>query len=142
MCMCISLSLYIYIYICMYVCMYVCIYIYIYIYIDTGISWRKSPRRGSRPQNLSEGALSIDRSEKGEVLLRGLGTLRYSVPPYASMQWQPGDLIIRTNKWLPGAAFLGAPPISLIIPQFPSQEFSKSRCRRWDLFRRIDVTQA
>ena len=35
MCVCISLSLYIYIYTCMYVCMYVCMYIYIYIYIYT-----------------------------------------------------------------------------------------------------------
>ena len=28
---------------------------------------------------------------KGEVLLRGMGTLRYSSPPNASVQWQPGD---------------------------------------------------
>ena len=52
-------------------------------------------------------------SEKGEVLLRGVGTLRYLSPADASAQWQPDGLTIRTNKWLLGAGFLGAPPISL-----------------------------
>ena len=54
------------------------------------------------------------KSEKGKVLPRGLGgTLRYSFPPNASVQWQPGDLAIHTEKWFLGAGFLGAPPISL-----------------------------
>ena len=52
-------------------------------------------------------------SEKGEVLLRGVCTLRYSVPQSASVQWQPDGSTIRTNKWFLGAGFLGAPPISL-----------------------------
>ena len=52
-------------------------------------------------------------SEKEEVLLRGVGTLRYYFPPNASVQWQPGDLTIHTNKWFLGAGFLGAPPIFL-----------------------------
>ena len=51
--------------------------------------------------------------EKGEVLLRGVGILRYDFPPNASVQWQPGDLTIHTKKSFPGAGFLGAPPISL-----------------------------
>ena len=49
-------------------------------------------------------------SEKGEVLLRGVGTLRYSFPPNASAQWQPGDLATYTKRWFLGAGFLGAPP--------------------------------
>ena len=32
-----------------------------------------------------------------------------------SVQWQPDDLSIRTNKWFLGARFLGAHPISLMI---------------------------
>ena len=52
-------------------------------------------------------------SEKGEVLLRGVGTLRCYFPPSASVQWQPGDLTIHTKKCFLGAGFLGAPPISL-----------------------------
>ena len=55
-------------------------------------------------------------SEKGEVLLRGVGTLRYDFQPNASVQWQPGDLTIHTNKWFLGAGFLGAPPISFRKP--------------------------
>ena len=51
--------------------------------------------------------------EKGEVPLRGLGTPRCSFLPNASVQWPPGDLTIHTKKWLLGAGFLGAPPISL-----------------------------
>ena len=54
-------------------------------------------------------------SEKGEVLLRGVGTLRYVFPPNASLQWQPGGLTILTKQWFLGAGFLGAPPISLIM---------------------------
>ena len=63
----------------------------------------------------------IYRSEKGEVLLRGVGTLRSifwsSVKTLLvkcpSVQWQPDDLTIHTNKCFLGARFLGAPPISL-----------------------------
>ena len=54
-------------------------------------------------------------SEKGEVLLRGFGTLRCVVLPNASVQWQPGDLTIHTDKRFLGAGFLGAPPISLQV---------------------------
>ena len=52
-------------------------------------------------------------SEKGEVLLRGVGTLRYFVSANASVQWQPNGLTIHAKKWFLGAGFLGAPPISL-----------------------------
>ena len=55
-----------------------------------------------------------DGEVKGEVLLRGVGTLRYLFPPNASVQWQPDGLIIHANKWFLGAGFLGAPPISLM----------------------------
>ena len=86
--------IYIYIYIC--ICIYrercVCIYIYIYIHIVM--------------------------SEKGEVLLRGVGTLRYIFPPDASVQWQPDGLKIPTKKWFLAAGFLGAPPISLTYPSW------------------------
>ena len=51
------------------------------------------------------------RSENGEVLLRGVGTLRFLYPPSASVQWQLHGLTIRTEKWFRGAGFLGAPPI-------------------------------
>ena len=54
------------------------------------------------------------RSEKGEVLLRGVGAQRHFFPPNASVQWQPDGLTIQTQKWFPGAGFLGAPPISLV----------------------------
>ena len=53
-------------------------------------------------------------SEKGEVLLRGVGTLQYLCPPNASAQWQPDGLTIHAKEWFPGAGFLGAPSISLI----------------------------
>ena len=43
-----------------------------------------------RPQQVAQGPGA--RSERGEVLLRGVGTLRYYFPPNASAQWQPGDL--------------------------------------------------
>ena len=52
-------------------------------------------------------------SEKGEVLLRGVGTLRYFFLPNSSLQWQPDGLAIPIKKLLLGAGFLGAPPISL-----------------------------
>ena len=67
-------------------------------------------------------------SEKGEVLLRGVGTLRYSfykssvktlLVKCPSVQWQPDGLTIHTKKWFLGAGFLGAPPISLIIARRP-----------------------
>ena len=52
-------------------------------------------------------------SMRGEVLLRGVGTLRYVVSiEYASVQWQPVGLTIHTKKWFLGARFLGAPPIN------------------------------
>ena len=37
-------------------------------------------------------------SETGEVLLRGIGTLRYLFPPNASVQWQPDGLTIHTKS--------------------------------------------
>ena len=38
-------------------------------------------------------------SEKGEVLIRGVGPLQYFSPPNASVQWQPDGLTVRTKKW-------------------------------------------
>ena len=70
---------------------------------------RRRPRR--RSQVRRRGQLP---SEKGKLLLRGVGTLRYLFPPNASVQWQPDVLTIHTNKWFLGAGFLGAPPISLM----------------------------
>ena len=58
-------------------------------------------------------AVSFRHSEKGEMLLRGVGALRCFFPPNASVQWQPDGLTIHTRKWFLGAGFLGAPPISL-----------------------------
>ena len=55
-------------------------------------------------------------AEKGEVFLRGVGTLRHFAPPKASVHWQPDGLTIQTKRWLPRAGFLGAPPISPIPP--------------------------
>ena len=46
------------------------------------------------------------------MLLRGVGTTRYSFLPDASVQWQPDGLTIHSKKRFPGAGFLGAPPIS------------------------------
>ena len=57
-------------------------------------------------------------SEKGEVLLRGVGTPRYVFPPDASVQWQPTGLTIHTQKGFPGAGFLGAPPFFLTSRSF------------------------
>ena len=39
---------------------------------------------------------------KGKVLLRGVGTLRYSFPPNASVQWQPDGLTIHARRWFLG----------------------------------------
>ena len=50
-------------------------------------------------------------SEKGEVLLRVVGTLRHVFPLDGSVQWQPDGLTV-TKKWLLGAGFLGAPHIT------------------------------
>ena len=59
-------------------------------------------------------------SEKGKVLLRGVGTLRYVLilsdnlfVKYPCVQWQPDGLTIHTKKWFLGVGYLGAPPISL-----------------------------
>ena len=52
-------------------------------------------------------------NSSNNVLLRGVGTLRDSFPPNASVQRQPGDLTIHTKKRFLRAGFLGAPPISL-----------------------------
>ena len=49
------------------------------------------------------------RSEKGEVLLRGVGTLRYLFLPNASVQWQPDGLVIPRSR-IPRST----PPISLM----------------------------
>ena len=45
-------------------------------------------------------------SEKGEVLLRGVGTLQHIFPQSASVQWQPNGLTIHAKKWFLGAGFL------------------------------------
>ena len=74
-----------------------------------------------REQSRAGGAIDALRgdpcllSEKGEGLLRGVGTLRYLFPPHASVQWQPDGLTIHTKEWFLGARFLGAPPISLTL---------------------------
>ena len=74
-----------YVYVCIYIYIYICTYTYIYIYIYI---------------------------IKGEVLRRGVSTLRYVCPTNASVQWQPGGLTVRAKKWFLGAGFLGAPPIN------------------------------
>ena len=55
------------------------------------------------------------------MLLSGVGTLRYALilsetllVKCPSVQWKPDGLTIHTRKWLLGAGFLGAPPISLV----------------------------
>ena len=70
---------------------------------------RPASPSASRPESQA----SCSGSEKGEVLLRGVGTLPYFSPPDASVPWQPDGLTIHTKKWFPGTGFLGAPPISL-----------------------------
>ena len=70
-------------------------------------------RRGLAAGNRLDIA-ALEELEKGEVLLRGVGTLRYYFPPNASsVQLQPCDLTIHTKKWFLGAGFLGAASISL-----------------------------
>ena len=81
----------------------ICMYVYIYIYIHI--------------RNKANDHFLL--SEKGEVLLRGVGTLRYLFHPMPSALRQPGGFAIHAKKWFLGAGFLGAPPISL-----------KSRTRR------------
>ena len=90
-------------------------YIYIYIYTYTHQNHKSQE---SRPSTTGQRCTSLcppggSHSEKGEVLLRGVGTLQYFSPPDASVQWQPDDLAIPTNMWLLGAGSLGAPPVSL-----------------------------
>ena len=61
-------------------------------------------------------------SENGEVLLRGVGTPQQSLilsDKCPSVQWQQDGLTIHTNKWFPGAGFLGAPPVSLAVSRHP-----------------------
>ena len=66
--------------------------------------------------NIIDGWVSGQQARRPEVLLRGVGTLRYFFPPSASVQYQPDGLTIHTKKGLLGAGFLGAPPISLTLP--------------------------
>ena len=78
--------------------MYVYItYIYIYICRPGARSGCSRPGeaagRGFAPQ-----ATFFPGPEKGEVLLRGVGTLRCLFPPNASAQWQPDGLAIPTLK--------------------------------------------
>ena len=39
----------------------------------------------------------------------------HAFSPNASVQWQPDVLTSRIEKWLLGAGFLGAPPVSLTV---------------------------
>ena len=61
-----------------------------------------------RPSGAGLRMRRVQSSEKGEVLLRGVGTLRYVFPPNASVQWQPDGLTIHTKKWFLGARLLRA----------------------------------
>ena len=82
--------------------MHTCVYIYIYIYTYTYTTYDAII------------TIIIKRdSGKGEVLLKGVGTLRYVFPPDASVQWQPDGLTIHAKQQFLGAGFLGASPISL-----------------------------
>ena len=119
------MRVYIYIYIYLYAYMYMYIHIYIYIYTHIYINYTLCIcicmymymyMYAARPDFVRAEVLPrpLDqRSEKGEVLLRGVGTLRSSFPPNASVQWQPDGWKIDANKWFLGAGFLRAPPISL-----------------------------
>ena len=62
-------------------------------------------RRGRGGRETGSGTRSSLASEKGEVLLRGVGTLRCSFPPNAAVQWQPDGLTVHTKKWFLGAGF-------------------------------------
>ena len=110
-CVCVCLCVCICMYVCMYIYIYIHVYVYIYIYIytciHTHVMYTGEPRW--ELERRGEGG----KSEKGEVLLRGVGTLRHLFPPSASVQWQPDGLTIHAKKWLLGAGFLGKPTISL-----------------------------
>ena len=54
---------------------------------------------GAQRAQCCDGKSQNIKSEKGEVLLTGVGALRYYCLPNASVQWQPGDLTIHTKKW-------------------------------------------
>ena len=73
-----------------------------------------SQSNSTLPPSYTQALISARASEKEEVLLRGVGTLRHFFPPDASLQWQPDGLTIHTQRWFLGAGFLGAPPIYLI----------------------------
>ena len=77
-------------------------------FLDDGA--QPTPRRTRARTTSTSGCWT---SEKGEVLLRVVGTLRFLFQPNASAQWQLDSLTIHARKWLLGAGFLGAPPISL-----------------------------
>ena len=69
--------------------------------------------------------------ERGEVFLRGVGTLRYLFPPNASVLWQPRGLTIHTKTWFLGAGCLGAPPISLMKTNlWPNTRTRRRWCTR------------
>ena len=101
--------------------------IYIYIYIHTPPTpplckvFGMAPSKGPIRAALRDAPACLHASEKGEVLLTGVGTLRHffksSVKTLLvkcpSVQWQPGGLIIHTKQWFLRAGFLVAPPISL-----------------------------
>ena len=93
----------VYVYICMYVCMSV--YIYIYVYIVYTILLYNHIRTYIYIYIYIYICMHAC-IEKGEVLLRVVGTLRYVVPPNASVQWQPDGLTIPTHKWLLGVGLL------------------------------------
>ena len=87
MTLCYDTYMYIYIYIYIYISAYItytCIHIYIYVEYREG-------------------------EEKGEVLLRGVGTLRYVLTRSENydcqvpVQWQPDGLTIHTKKLFLGA---------------------------------------
>ena len=98
---------------------------YTHVHLARALSAGTSDALGGSLRSHAYGSVAMDahvgepqllQSEKLEVLLGGVGTLRYLSPPNASAQWQPGDLTIHTNKWSLGAGFLGSPPIYLIQP--------------------------
>ena len=93
---------------------YVMLYYVILHYTTLTSEWLVAVTRGRPDRDRRRGQKMIQ-SEKGEVLLRGVGTLRDLFPPNASVQWQPDGLTIHTKKWFLGAGFLGAPPISLLV---------------------------
>ena len=104
--------IYIYIYIYIYIHRYTYIYIY-NIYSNINISSRNNVR------------------EEGSAPRRGRHSAMCVFPPNASVRWQPDGLTIHTKKWLQGAGFLGAPPISLTqstqLPQVGREGASRGR---------------